>query len=122
MNDKPQEFNDLLWGTLTPVMLRLGSEIVSVRARGSCSVAVSNPQLFRERMDDANAVPGQVRYILVSKLSDMLGETSHNKSDIAEIVACSEEIAAAVKSTAEQDLNALGLMIKQFSIHAIEKI
>jgi hypothetical protein len=31
----PQEFDRLLWGTLMPVQVRLGSEIVSIRARGT---------------------------------------------------------------------------------------
>jgi len=122
MADAPQEFNDLRWGTPMPVMLRLGSEIVSVRARGSWSVAVSNPQLFKERAGDTDALPGQVRSILASKLYDALGEMSSGKSDVAEIAACAQEIAAAVKPRVEQELNAWGLTVTQISIHAIEKI
>jgi hypothetical protein len=39
---KPQEFDNILWGTTIPVLLTLSSGIAQVRARGSCSVAVTN--------------------------------------------------------------------------------
>jgi membrane protease subunit (stomatin/prohibitin family) len=122
MDDTPQEFNDLSWGTPMPIMLRLGSEIVSLRARGIWSIVVSNPQLFKERAGDTDALPGQVRSILASILYDALGEMSGDKSDIAKIAACSSEIATAIKPKVEQELNAWGLTVKQISIDAIERI
>lgn len=45
MNTNPfaQEYNDLRWGTLMPVWVKVGAEVVQVRARGTCSVSVVDP-------------------------------------------------------------------------------
>lgn len=116
-----QEFNDLPWGTPMPVMLRIGAGVVSVVARGSYSVAVSDEGRFRERVGDVDGLRSQARPILASKLADALGSIAASKASMAELAASSAEIAAAVKSQAEQGFNALGLTVTQVKIEAIEE-
>ncbi len=116
-----QEFKDIKWGTAMPVMARMGSAIVSLRAFGVCSLAVSNSQVFGERFSNADDVAPQVKPIMLSKLADALAEASMGKADVAELVATSADIAATVKAQAEPDLGKLGLTLTQFRIDAINK-
>ena len=48
-----QEYNDLRWGTIMPVMVMVGSAVAQVRARGNYSVKVADSTLL------AQAVPIQ---------------------------------------------------------------
>jgi membrane protease subunit (stomatin/prohibitin family) len=116
-----QEFDRLPWGTLMPVQVRLGSEIVSIRARGTCSVAISDPQLFEERVSDVESLRTQVCNIITLRMAETLAETSAGKSTLTEIEATLGDIQVILQSKVEQAVGSLGLTVKQLSIQAIEK-
>lgn len=119
---------DMLWGTRQPVMLGLRSGVASLVARGSLSCAVSNPQQFAQQVGDAQSeqtmddLRDRLRSMVVMRLTDALGESSRDKSEAAEIVAISQEIAAAVKAQVEDDLNTLGLTLKELSIADLRQL
>lgn len=117
----PQEFDRLPWGTLMPVQVRLGSEIVSIRARGTCSVAISDPQLFEERVSDVDSLRAHVCNIITLRMAETLAEASAGKSTLTEIEAALGDIQVILQSKVEQAVGSLGLTIKQTSIQAIEK-
>jgi membrane protease subunit (stomatin/prohibitin family) len=118
---KTQEFDNILWGTTTPVLLTLGSRIIQIRARGSCSVAVNNPQVFSQMLGDSTRMATQVKAILVNKVTDALFEVSRGKTDLIDIISSSDEMAEMVKAIAEPALNGVGLTLKKFEIQAIER-
>jgi membrane protease subunit (stomatin/prohibitin family) len=118
---KPQQFDDILWGTTTPVILTLGMEITQIRARGSCSVAVNNPQVYAQMLGDGSRMAAQVKGIIVVKVTDALFEVSRGKSDLIDIISSSDDIAEMVKAISEPALNGYGLTLKKFDIQAIER-
>jgi membrane protease subunit (stomatin/prohibitin family) len=118
---KLQEFDNILWGTTAPVILVLSSGITQVRVRGSCSVAVTNPQVFVQMLGDSSRMATQVKAIIVNKITDALFEVSRGKADLIDIISSSDEMAGMVKAIVEPALNALGLTLKQFEIQAIER-
>jgi len=118
---KPQEFDNILWGTTNPVLLTLSSGMAQVRVRGNCSVAVINPQLFAQMLGDRSQMATQVKGIIVNKVTDALFEVSLGKAGLIDIISSSDEMAVMVKAIAEPPLNTIGLTLKQFEIHAIER-
>ena len=119
---KVQEFDNILWGTTTPVLLTLGSRNAQIRVRGSCSVAVNNPQLFAQMLGDSSRMATQVKAIIVNKVTDALFEVSLGKTELIDIISSSDEMADMVKAIAEPAMNGVGLTLKQFEIQAIERV
>jgi len=119
---KTQEFENIFWGTTTPVLLTLGYVIVQIRARGSCSVAINNPQIYTQMLGDSSRMATQVKAIIVNKVTDSLFEVSRGKTDLIDIISSSDEMAEMVKAIAEPALNGVGLTLKQFEIQAIERV
>ena len=119
---KTQEFENIFWGTTTPVLLTLGNVIVQIRARGSCSVAINNPQIYTQMLGDSSRMATQVKAIIVNKVTDSLFEVSRGKTDLIDIISSSDEMAEMVKAIAEPALNGVGLTLKQFEIQAIERV
>lgn len=53
---KGQVFNDLMWATPLPAMVKIGTEQARLRARGTCSIGIKNFDLADEKVSDPNAV------------------------------------------------------------------
>lgn len=117
------EFLDQKWGTPEPVTLRdpdLG--MVRLRAFGTFSMQVSEPQLFVNKivgtqgMYDTNQIEGFLRGMIISRLVDLLGES---KRSILDLPAMFDEIAAGVRVKLQDDFNALGVALKTLYINSI---
>jgi hypothetical protein len=72
-------------------------------------------------LGDSVRMATQVKGIIVNKVTDALFEVSLGKSGLIDIIPSSDEIAIMVKAIAEPPLNAIGLTLKQFEIHAFER-
>jgi membrane protease subunit (stomatin/prohibitin family) len=119
---KAQEFDNIFWGTTTPILLTLGSAIAQIRARGNCSVTVNNPQIYAQMLGDSSRMATQVKAIIVNKVTDALFEVSRGKTDLIDIISSSDDMAEMVKAIAEPALNGIGLTLKNFEIQAIERV
>jgi len=115
-----REFEQLNWGTMMPITTMLGGEIVSLRARGTCSVTLNNAVIFENQVTDADELRYRVKNLIPLKLADILGEVSSNYANINDLAASKGELALTLKSKMDEDLAPLGLMIKQINMDAIE--
>jgi hypothetical protein len=84
-------------------------------------VAISDPQLFEERVSDVDSLRAQVCNIITLRMAEALAEASAGKSTLTEIEAAMGDIQVILQSKVEQAVGSLGLTIKQMSIQAIEK-
>jgi hypothetical protein len=84
-------------------------------------VAISDPQLFEERVSDVDSLRAQVCNIITLRMAEMLAETSAGKSTLTEIEAAMGDVQVILQSKVEQAVGSLGLTIKQMSIQVIEK-
>lgn len=118
-----RDFIDMRWGTPEPITLR--DEVlrmVRVRAHGTYSMAVADPQLFVGQMVGARGyystddVENYLRSIIISGLTDLLGE---NAKSILDLPALFEEIAAASRAKLRDDFAAMGLALKRLYIMSI---
>jgi membrane protease subunit (stomatin/prohibitin family) len=118
-----REFIDQKWGTSEPILLRdreLG--MVRLRAFGSYSMQVDDPQLFVNKvvgtqgLYETPQVRDYLRSIIVSRLTDILGRTV---TTVLELPGKYEEIAAAVKATVQDDFVSLGLKLKALFVQSI---
>jgi membrane protease subunit (stomatin/prohibitin family) len=114
---------DQKWGTAEPITLR--DEVlrmVRVRAHGSYSMAVAEPQLFVAQVVGARGyystrdITGHLRGIIISRLTDLLGE---NMKSILDLPSLFEEISAAARAKLRDDFAALGLNLKAFFLQSI---
>jgi membrane protease subunit (stomatin/prohibitin family) len=118
-----REFVDQKWGTPEPIAYRdaeLG--MVRLRAFGAYAMAVSNPMLFVNKvvggqgLYTTSAVTNYLRGIIVSSLTDLLGE---NMKSIFDLPGLYDEIAAGTRARVQDAFAALGLELRALNVQAI---
>lgn len=118
-----RDFLDMKWGTPEPVSLRdpdLG--LARLRAFGTYSMAIGDPQLFVTKivgtmgLYQTSQIQGYLRSIIVSRLTDVLGET---KKGLFDLPALFDELSAAVRAKVSDEFKLLGIDLKQFFIESI---
>lgn len=119
-----KEFADRKWGTPQPIIVRnpgMGLGVALLQGFGSYSFQVSDPQQFVTQIVGAQGVywtseiENRLRTMLLSKLSDLLGETTGTKS-VVDLIGLTEELGTGVRAKAQDDFKALGLTLKSFYI------
>jgi membrane protease subunit (stomatin/prohibitin family) len=118
-----KEFIDLKWGTPEPIALRdkdLG--LVRLRAFGTYSMQVADPQLFVNKIVgtqgvyDATQITNYLRSMVISKLIDLMGETHTSLFDMPKMY---EEIGAGVKAKLQDDFANMGVALKTLYITSV---
>ena len=118
-----REFLDMKWGTSEAITVRdtdLG--IVRLRAFGRFAMQISDPQLFVNKvvgtqgLYDTSQIEGYLRGMIVSKLTDLLGEVSKSVLDLPRLY---DEIGAATKAKMGDDFAALGVALKAFYVENV---
>jgi membrane protease subunit (stomatin/prohibitin family) len=117
-----QEWNDLRWGTVMPVTVMIGSKLVQVRARGICSVAVTDPVRLEEKVPDPDNLTAYVKSLLAQTITDMIGERSGEVSDVAQLTAITAQTVQTLQTNLESKFNPIGLKLKNVNIEAIETL
>lgn len=119
-----REFVDRKWGTPQPIIIRnqgIGLGIALLQGFGSYSVQISDPQQFITQVVGAQGsyrmaeIENRMRSMLLSKLQDLLGETTV-KSNVLELIGLTEELGAGVRAKAQDDFAAIGMTLKSFYI------
>jgi membrane protease subunit (stomatin/prohibitin family) len=118
-----KEFLDLKWGTPEPIALRdkeLG--LVRIRAFGTYSMQVEDPQLFvnnvvgAQSLYDTAQISNYLRSMLVSKTVDLMGETTASLFDMPRMY---EELGAGVRAKTSDDFANVGLALKHVYVMSI---
>lgn len=118
-----REFVDMKWGTAEPITLRdpdLG--IVRLRAYGRYAMQISEPQLFVNKivgtqgLYQTSQIEGYLRGMIVSRLTDLLGELSKSVLDLPRLF---DEIGASVKAKMADDFASLGIALKAIFTESI---
>jgi excisionase family DNA binding protein len=119
-----KEFADRKWGTPQPIIVRnpgAGVGYALLQGFGSYSYMVKDPQQFVAQIVGAQGayqsseIENRLRTMLLSKLQDLLGETTGKKS-VVEMIALTEELGTSVRVKAQDDFAAIGLTLKSFYI------
>ena len=119
-----REFADRKWGTPQPIIVRnpgVGLGVALLQGFGTYSFQVSDPQQFVNQIVGAQGyyrssdIENRLRTMLLSKLQDLLGETTA-KNNVLELIGLTDEISAGVRAKAQDDFLAIGLQLKSFYI------
>ncbi len=119
-----REFADRKWGTPQPIIVRnpgMGLGVALLQGFGSYSFQVNDPQQFVTQIVGAQGVyrtadiENRLRSMLLSKLQDLLGETTATSS-VVELIGLTEEMGAGVRAKSQDDFTAIGLLLKSFYI------
>ena len=119
-----KEFADRKWGTPQPIIVRnpgMGLGVALLQGFGTYSYQIKDPQQFITQLVGAQGayrtdeIENRLRTMLLSKLADLLGETTGTKS-VVELIGLTEELGAGVRAKAQDDFAALGLTLKSFYI------
>ncbi|NSW52737.1 MAG: SPFH domain-containing protein [Anaerolineae bacterium] len=119
-----KEFADRKWGTSQPIMVAnpgVGLGVSLLQGFGTYSYQVSDPQQFVTQIVGAQGVyrtadiENRLRIMLMSKLQDLLGETTKTRN-VLELIGLTEELGAGVRAKAQDDFAAIGLQLKSFYI------
>jgi len=123
-----REFADQKWGTPQPIIVRnpgMGLGVALLQGYGTFGFQVSDPQQFVTQLVGATGsyrtadIQSRLRSMLLSKLQDLLGETTGAKS-VVDLIALVEEIGAGVRAKAQDDFKALGMTLKAFYIESLK--
>lgn len=119
-----REFADEKWGTPQPIIVRnegIGLGIALIQGFGTYSFQVKDAQQFitqivgAQGMYRTSEIESRLKAMLLSKLQDLLGETTGKKT-VLDLIGLTEEIGAGVRAKTQDDFNALGLTLKSFYI------
>ena len=119
-----RDFVDRKWGTPQPIIVRnpgMGLGVALLQGFGTYSFQVSDPVQFVTQVVGAKSsyrmadIENRLRTMLLSKLADLLGETTATNS-VVELIGLTEELGAGVRAKAQDDFSALGLILKSFYI------
>jgi len=119
-----REFVDQKWGTPQPIIVRnpgVGLGVALLQGFGTYSFQVSDAQQFVTQIVGAQGyyrtsdIENRMRTMLLSKLQDLLGETTA-KSNVMELIGQTNELSAGVRAQAQDDFKAVGLTLKSFYI------
>jgi excisionase family DNA binding protein len=123
-----RDFVDRKWGTPQPIIVRnpnMGLGVALLQGFGTYGFQVKDPQQFVTQIVGAQGkylisdIEDRLRSILLSKLSDLLGETAA-KHSVPELIGLTEELSAGVRAKAQDDFAALGLTLKAFYIENLK--
>lgn len=118
-----REFIDMKWGTPQPILFRdtdLG--MVRLRAFGSYSFQIADPQLFvnkivgQQGVYDTGQIQDYLRNAIVQNLTTILGQMMQS---ILDLPAQYNNIAAATRAAVLADFTALGLQLRGFQLASI---
>jgi excisionase family DNA binding protein len=118
-----RDFIDQKWGTPEPISMRdkdLG--LVRLRANGRYSMAVTDPQMFVAKIVGTQGlyrtsdIEDYLRGIIVSRLTDLLGES---KIGLFDMPGMYDEFSAALRAKVAEDFEALGITLKAMYIQSI---
>ncbi len=111
------------WGTPEPVTFRdLDLGMVRLRANGIYSMEINDPALFVDKVVgtrgiyETTEVEGMLRGIIISKMTDLLGEI---KIPFLDMPAKYDEIGAGTKAKVQDDFKQLGIMLKSLYVRSI---
>jgi excisionase family DNA binding protein len=123
-----REFVEQKWGTPQPILVRnpgMGLGVALLQGFGTYSIQVSDPQQFVTQVVgtmgafSTRDIQNRLRAMLLSKLQDLLGETTDAKN-VADLIGLVEEIGAGVRAKSQDDFKALGLTLKSFYIESLK--
>jgi len=118
-----RELTDMKWGTAQPLVYRdaeLG--MVRLRAFGTYSMRVADPQLFVTQVVgtrgaySTGAIDEFLKGVILTEFNDLLGETQTSILDLARL---SNELATTARNALADDFTRLGLELTTFQIAAI---
>ncbi|MBS1249672.1 MAG: hypothetical protein MAG431_01253 [Chloroflexi bacterium] len=119
-----REFADRKWGTPQPIIVRnpgLGLGIALLKGYGTYAYEISEPQQFVTQLVGAQGtfrtqdIEDRLRDVLLSNLTDLLGETAVEK-DVTELIGLVSELGAGVRAKAQEHFASLGLNLKTFLV------
>lgn len=119
-----KEFADRKWGTPQPIIVRnpgVGLGVALLQGFGTYSFKVADPQQFVTQIVGAQGfyrtsdIENRLRTMMLSRLQDILGETTAQKS-VLELIGLTDELSAGVRAKAQDDFKAIGLQLQSFYI------
>jgi excisionase family DNA binding protein len=119
-----KEFANEKWGTPQPIIVRnpgMGLGVALLQGFGSYSFQVKDPQQFVTQVVGTTGsyrtteIEERLKNMILSKLQDVLGETTAARS-VVDLIGLTEEVGAAVRAKAQDDFDALGMTLKSFYI------
>lgn len=119
-----KEFADRKWGTPQPIIVRnpgVGLGIALLQGFGTYSYEVNDAQQLITQLVGAQGtyktseIENRLRTMLLSKLQDLLGETTGTNS-VLDLIGLTEEMGSGVRAKAQDDFKAVGLTLKSFYI------
>jgi membrane protease subunit (stomatin/prohibitin family) len=116
-------FTDLKWGTTNPVMMRdTEFGMIRLRAFGTYAMKIADPKLFfntvvgTQGLTTTEEITGQLRSIVLSKLSDAIAESKIPALDIASKY---DELSAFGRGRIGPEFAAFGLELSKFFIENV---
>jgi len=122
-----REFADRKWGTPQPIIVKnpnMGLGIALLKGFGTYGFQIAEPQQFITQLVGAQGafrtqdIEDRLRSVLLSYLTDLLGETAV-KHDVTEMIGLVSELGAGVRAKSSEHFASLGLELKTFLVSSL---
>lgn len=117
-----QTLNDIRWWTGMPVALRVGGNIVQVRARGSVILTVTDAARLSAQvanLDDLNSIlTPQINAAAI----DALGELSQAAANLTQLTTITSANSKVFTTNIDNKLATWGVQVNRLTIEAIESV
>lgn len=117
-----QTLNDIRWWTGMPVALRVGGNIVQVRARGSVILTVTDAARLSAQVTN----PDDLNSILTPQINaaaiDALGELSQAAANLAQLTTITSANSKVFTTNIDNKLATWGVQVNRLTIEAIESV
>jgi excisionase family DNA binding protein len=103
----------------------MGLGVALLQGYGTYSMQIADAQQFVTQIVGATGtyntsdIQARLRSMLLSKLSDLLGETT-SATSVPELIGLVEELGAGVRAKAQDDFQAIGFTLKTFYIESLK--
>ncbi|MCD9022353.1 SPFH domain-containing protein [Cohnella silvisoli] len=116
-------FTDLKWGTTNPVIMRDPEfGIIRMRGFGNYSIKISDPAVFLKEIFGTGqefttaGITGFLKTIIVSGISDLLGES---KIPVADLASSYDELGQLASTKLQPPFSAIGLTLTSITIENV---
>ncbi len=117
-----QTLNDIRWWTGMPLTLKVGGQIVQVRARGTVALTVTAADKLSAQIPNPDDLSSTLTPHLNLAAIDAVGELSHSAANLAQLTTLTPASRDIFKANMASKLAEFGVQVDHVTIEAIESV
>ena len=111
---------ELNWGTVSPVMVRLGAQVSAVSAYGKVTADILDPAAFQQKFSSDDDFQAHLKSVLVAAFSDIVGQMYGGITSPDALGTHAVEIAGKLQDGAAAQLSGVGVKLSHVTVDGLK--